>query len=95
VIARLARFGLDLTNRIVTEQSFTPTDFAQRDLAHHGALYGWAAHSVRASLLRPPLRDPDRRNIYYTGGTTHPGGGIPLVLLSGKMVADLIRRDHA
>jgi phytoene desaturase len=95
VIARLARFGLDLTNRIVTEQSFTPTDFAQRDLAHHGALYGWAAHSVRASLLRPPLRDPDRGNIYYTGGTTHPGGGIPLVLLSGKMVADLIRRDHA
>jgi phytoene desaturase len=95
VITRLERFGLDLTNRIAAEESFTPTDFAQRDLAYHGALYGWASHSVRASLLRPPLRDPDRRNVYYTGGTTHPGGGIPLVLLSGKMVADLIRRDHA
>jgi phytoene desaturase len=95
IIARLARFGLDLRNRIVSEQTFTPTDFAQRDLAHHGALYGWASHSVRASLLRPPMRDPERRNVYYVGGTTHPGGGIPLVLLSGKMVAELIQREHA
>jgi phytoene desaturase len=95
VVARLARFGVDLADRIVAEQIFTPTDFARRDLAYHGALYGWASHSVRASLLRPPLRDPDRRDVYFTGGTTHPGGGIPLVLLSGRMVADLIRREHA
>ena len=94
VLARLARFGLDLDGRIVSEQAFTPTDFARRDLAHHGALYGWASHSVRASLLRPPLRAPERRDVYFVGGTTHPGGGIPLVLLSGKMVADLIAREH-
>jgi phytoene dehydrogenase-like protein len=35
------------------------------------------------------------RNLFFTGGTTHPGGGIPLVLLSGKMVADLIEREAA
>lgn len=95
ILTRLARFGVDLTDRIVTEEIFTPTDFARRDLAHHGALYGWASHSVRASLFRPPLRDPDRRDVYFVGGTTHPGGGIPLVLLSGKMAADLIQRDYA
>ena len=96
VLQRLGKFGFDdLPARIVTEQTFTPTDFATRDLAHHGALYGWASHSIRTSLLRPPLRAPDAKNVYFTGGTTHPGGGIPLVLLSGKMVADMIQREAA
>ena len=96
VLRRLEHFGFaDLSQRIVTEQIFTPSDFATRDLAHHGALYGWASHSIRASLFRPPLRAPNARNVYFVGGTTHPGGGIPLVLLSGKMVADMIQRECA
>jgi phytoene desaturase len=96
VIKRLERFGMDgLSERIVSERIFTPSDFAARDLAYHGALYGWASHSIRTSLFRPSLRAPGTRNVFFTGGTTHPGGGIPLVLLSGKMVADLIRRETA
>jgi phytoene dehydrogenase-like protein len=96
VLERLGKFGFDdLPSRIVTQRTFTPTDFATRDLAHHGALYGWASHSIRTSLLRPPLRAPENPNIYFVGGTTHPGGGIPLVLLSGKMVADMIQREAA
>ena len=96
MLQRLASFGFgDLPQRIVAERIFTPTDFATRDLAHHGALYGWASHSVRTSLFRPPLRAPGTRNVFFTGGTTHPGGGIPLVLLSGKMVADLIEQQIA
>jgi phytoene desaturase len=94
VLQRLERFGFhDLPARLASESIFTPTDFATRDLAHHGALYGWASHSIRASLLRPPLRAPNADNVFFVGGTTHPGGGIPLVLLSGKMVADLIQRE--
>jgi phytoene desaturase len=79
--------------RIVSERIFTPSDFATRDLAHHGSLYGWASHSIRTSLFRPPLRAPGTRNVFFAGGTTHPGGGIPLVLLSVKMVAELILRE--
>jgi phytoene desaturase len=94
VLQRLERFGFDdLPGRIVAERTFTPSDFAARDLAHHGALYGWASHSIRTSLFRPPLRAPGARNVFFVGGTTHPGGGIPLVLLSGKMVAELIQRE--
>ena len=94
VLRRLQRFGFDdLPKRIVTESIFTPDDFAARDLAHHGALYGWASHSIRTSLFRPPLRGPG--NVFFTGGTTHPGGGIPLVLLSGKMTAELVQREVA
>jgi phytoene desaturase len=94
VFQRLAQFGFDnLPDRIVTEQIFTPSDFATRDLAHQGALYGWASHSIRTSLFRPPLQAPGMRNLFFVGGTTHPGGGIPLVLLSGKMVAEKIQRE--
>jgi phytoene desaturase len=94
VLKRLERFGFeDLPNRIVAERIFTPSDFATRDLAYHGSLYGWASHSPMTSLFRPPLSDPDSRKVFFVGGTTHPGGGIPLVLLSGKMVADLIQRE--
>jgi len=93
VLQRLEHFGMaNLRSRIVTERIFTPSDFATRDLAYHGALYGWASHSIQTSLFRPPLRAPGTRNVFFAGGTTHPGGGIPLVLLSGKMVADLILR---
>jgi phytoene desaturase len=89
ILRRLGRFGFeDLAEKIVAEQAFTPSDFAARDLAYHGALYGWASHSVRTSLFRPPLRAG--RNVFFVGGTTHPGGGIPLVLLSGKMVAEAV-----
>ncbi len=91
VLKRLGKFGLaDLPERIVAERIFTPDDFASRDLAWHGALYGWASHSIRSSLFRPPLR---AGGVYFVGGTTHPGGGIPLVLLSGKMVAEMIQRE--
>ncbi|MCE0497240.1 MAG: phytoene desaturase family protein [Methylacidiphilales bacterium] len=96
ILRRLARFGFDdLPNRVVAERPFTASDFATRDLAHHGSLYGWASHSIRTSLFRPTLRAPGTRNVFFAGGTTHPGGGIPLVLLSGKMVADLIQREAA
>jgi phytoene desaturase len=96
VLKRLERLGFEsLPERIVAERIFTPSDFASRDLAHHGALYGWASHSIRTSLFRPPLRAPRARNVFFVGGTTHPGGGIPLVLLSGKMVAELIQREAA
>jgi phytoene desaturase len=96
VLKRLERFGFgNLATCIVTERIFTPSDFAARDLARHGSLYGWASHSIRTSLFRPPLRAPGTRNVFFAGGTTHPGGGIPLVLLSGKMAADLIQREIA
>jgi phytoene desaturase len=93
IVTRLERFGFhQLEKRIVAEQAFTSGDFARRDLAYHGSLYGWASHSVRTSLFRPAMR---AGNVFFAGGTTHPGGGIPLVLLSGKMAADSILRETA
>jgi phytoene desaturase len=93
IIERLEQQGLEgLSQNITIRHAFTCQDFATRDLSHHGSLYGWASHSVKSALFRPPISHPNLKNLYFVGGTTHPGGGIPLVLLSGKMVAEKILR---
>ncbi|SDU01190.1 phytoene desaturase [Verrucomicrobium sp. GAS474] len=73
-----------------TRQIFTPADFARRDGSRGGALYGWASHSLRTAFLRPPISRRGVARLHFVGGTTHPGGGIPLVLLSANMVAERV-----
>ncbi len=87
------RFGFTgLREHIAVQETFTPADFRSRYLAHGGSLYGFASHGVLSAFRRPGLEAAGVRNFYFTGGSTHPGGGLPLVALSGKMVADRIIR---
>ena len=94
IIDRLeTRFGCTgLRAAIRVRRHFTPADFETRYLAHAGSLYGFASHGVRAAFRRPPLRRPGTPDFYFVGGSTHPGGGLPLVCLSGQMVADKVLR---
>jgi phytoene desaturase len=88
------RFGLtDLSKRIVVERTMTPVDMKQTYNANAGSIYGIASNSIRSSFLRPPNRDKHVRGLYFAGGATHPGGGLPLVALSGKIVSDLVAED--
>ena len=97
IIERLeTRFGFDgLRAAIRIRRHFTPADFQTRYLARAGSLYGFASHGVSAAFQRPKLRAPGWKNFYFVGGSTHPGGGLPLVCLSGQMVAEKIRRASA
>lgn len=93
VLKRLAHFGIALhDDDIVVKKHFGPRNFWSRDRAWGGALYGPASHSARAAFLRSPIRHPRLRHLFFVGGTTHPGGGMPLVLRSGKIVAREIER---
>ena len=88
------RWGLtDLSKRIVVERRMTPVDLQRLYNANRGSIYGIGSNSLRAAFLRPPNRDRDVRGLYLAGGATHPGGGLPLVALSGKIVAELILED--
>lgn len=80
----------DLEEHIRVEKILTPLDFQAKYRAFRGALYGFASNSPWSAFLRPPNRAREVRGLYFTGGSTHPGGGIPLVLLSGKMTAEII-----
>ncbi|HEY0008457.1 MAG TPA: phytoene desaturase family protein [Tepidisphaeraceae bacterium] len=84
------RFGLtDLSKRIVVERPITPVDLQSLYNAHAGSIYGISSNGTKAAFLRPPNRDRDVRGLFFAGGATHPGGGLPLVALSGKIASEL------
>lgn len=83
------KFLPGLGKRIVHKECFSPADFETRDAVVGGSLYGWASHGMVPSFLRPPIRSPLLKNLYFVGGTTHPGGGLPLVLLSAEIAVRL------
>ena len=88
----LAGHGTDLRDRLCFTETITPDDLADRYRAPGGAIYGTSSNGRRAAFLRPANRGP-RRGLYLVGGSSHPGGGLPLVTISARIVADLIDRD--
>jgi phytoene desaturase len=84
----------DLSKRIVVERTITPADLKDLYNANAGTIYGIGSNSRRTAFLRPPNRDRDIAGLFFVGGATHPGGGLPLVALSGKIVAELIAADE-
>lgn len=96
VLAKLERMGLTgLRGRILVEQMWTPLDLQSRYAAHRGAIYGLSSNGWRQGFLRPPQVSPDVRGLYFVGGSTHPGGGVPLCALSGTNAAKRIAGDSA
>ncbi len=94
IIRKLERMGLSgLADSIAYRHTITPADFEQRYNAPGGAIYGLASNTPWTAFLRPPLRARDTSGLYFVGGGTHPGGGIPLVLLSGQAVVERVLAD--
>jgi phytoene desaturase len=84
VLSLLAARGLDVRDRLLFAEIRTPRDLAAATGAPGGAIYGTAG-----GLLRPANRGPVD-GLWLVGGSTHPGGGLPMVTLSAKIVADQI-----
>jgi phytoene desaturase len=89
IFERLAGFGLDVVEKIRFEKQITPLDLEQLTGARRGALYGTSSNNRWAAFRRPPNNDPYIQGLFYAGGTTHPGGGVPMVTLSGKVAAEM------
>ncbi|MCT9934350.1 NAD(P)/FAD-dependent oxidoreductase [Planotetraspora sp. A-T 1434] len=92
VLDRLAARGHDLSGRLRFVDLFTPADLRDRYGAWGGAIYGGAYSGALAPFRRPGNRGP-RRGLYLVGGSAHPGGGLPLVAMGGRIVADLVNED--
>ncbi len=94
IIKMLEKQGLDgLENSIDFEEIITPTDFETKYRANRGSIYGVSSNGIFSAFMRPPNKARQIDNLFFVGGATHPGGGIPLVLLSGKLATDLILRE--
>ncbi len=93
VFNRLRASGFpDIEGHIVVEHAVTPQMLAERFGMPGGAIYGPHSHGWRKTFFRPPNKDKHVRGLYYAGGSAHPGGGTPMVLLSAKITEELIAR---
>ncbi|WP_166805748.1 NAD(P)/FAD-dependent oxidoreductase [Jeotgalibacillus sp. R-1-5s-1] len=90
----LERKGVPIREQLEVEKIFTPDDLADKFYAYKGSIYGISSHSMKDSFLRPRNKSRDIENLYYTGGTTHPGGGSPMVVLSGINVSNMILKKN-
>ncbi len=75
---------------IVTEDFLDPTTIDSKTSSYTGSLYGTSSNSKFAAFLRQSNQSEHIDNLYFVGGSVHPGGGIPLCLRSAKIVSDLI-----
>jgi phytoene desaturase len=91
ILTALAKRGITTENRISWQQAVTPADLERNTLAPGGSIYGTSSNGMRSAFLRPEnvTKIP---NLYLVGGSSHPGGGLPLVGMSAEIVANHIGR---
>ena len=94
ILTRLEAMDIRVAEHIEEETVFTPESFHDIYGANRGSIYGLSSNSQFSAFLRPPNRSRDINGLYFASGSTHPGGGIPLVLLSGKLTAEMIMERH-
>jgi phytoene dehydrogenase-like protein len=89
VLNRLAERGFDLRHRIDFTRTLVPADFEARYRASGGSIYGTSSNGKKAAFQRPNNVGPVD-GLYLVGGSTHPGGGLPMVAISARIVSDLV-----
>ena len=84
----------DIENLIVFEKIMSPVDIQDRTGSYLGSIYGISSNDKFAAFMRQSNKSKTVKNLYFCGGSAHPGGGIPLVILSGKIVSDIIQKEY-
>jgi phytoene desaturase len=93
VIYELEKRGLKgLSNHIVYRSHITPKDFYDTYLSNKGSIYGTSSNDLFSAFIRPRNKSREIDKLYMVGGSTHPGGGIPLVIQSAFNALNLIER---
>ena len=92
--AILADCGLKMSLSSATCRMANPQDFASRFPGSGGSLYGQATHGLFSSFTRPSSRTKIP-GLYMAGGSVHPGPGVPMATLSGRLAAQaLLKQDQ-
>lgn len=92
VIAKVnSILNTDLESLIEVEEILEPRTIESKTSSAQGALYGNSSNNRFAAFLRHANYSSDIQNLYFCGGSVHPGGGIPLSLLSAKIMSDFIK----
>jgi len=84
----------DIQKHILFEEILDPDKIEKTTSSYHGSLYGPASNSIASAFYRHPNFTKQIKNLYFSGGSVHPGGGIPLCLASAKIIDKKIRKDY-
>ena len=87
------RLNIDLNGKIITENIMSPVDIERTTYSTSGSIYGYSSNSRYSAFFRHPNYSSKIKGLYFCGGSVHPGGGVPLVLLSGKIASELLKAD--
>ena len=94
VVKRLESIlGESIFPYIEQERIFTPKIIEERTKSYKGSLYGSSSNGLFSAFLRHPNFSRKIKNLYFCGGSVHPGGGIPLCLLSSKIATEIISKN--
>ena len=94
VLARLRLIGIDdLREHILFEETFGPPEYRSQLNLVKGSAFGLSHNFAQVGYLRPHNRHARYRNLYFAGASTHPGTGLPIVLLSARLATERILRD--
>jgi phytoene dehydrogenase-like protein len=83
--------GEKFEDKISCEHVWSPRGIEADTSSHLGALYGNASNSSSAAFFRHPNDSSKINDLYFVGGSVHPGGGVPLAILSAKTMTELIK----
>lgn len=86
-------WGLDAGETPRVERVFTPLDLQTMYGGNAGAIYGFSSNTRTAAFRRPGNRAGHVRGLYFASGSAHPGGGVPLVMLSGIAASECAEED--
>jgi phytoene desaturase len=95
VVKKINNFlNTDIESLIEFEKIMSPVDIQNRTGSYLGSIYGISSNDKFAAFMRQSNKSKTVKNLYFCGGSAHPGGGIPLVILSGKIVSDIIESEY-
>ena len=96
VIDKLERMGLtDLRKHTVVEDVLTPVDIERMYYSNRGSIYGVVSDWEKNQAFKAPKQSSKSRNLFFTGGSVNPGGGMPMVILCGQKAADRVVKEDA
>lgn len=97
VIDRFKHFGMEnFKEHIKFEVCYNPLTWENSYRVEKGGVFGSLSHSMlQMGYFRPGNRHKKYKNLYFVGGSTHPGNGVPLVLLSAKLTSERILSENA
>jgi phytoene desaturase len=84
----------DLDRHIKFEAAYTPLDWQNHYNLEKGAAFGLSHNFRQVGYLRPQNRHARYKNLYFAGASTHPGTGLPIVLLSARLTTERILKEH-